>query len=275
MIIHSVSGQNQRQYVCVCARVWGTYRQTYAQAYALTEINVSAWVCVHTCTYIYICIHTYTHKLSSRVLFSAVVLLFFCLFFFLNNNNAKSYSLSQRLSLVGERIGGEERDRISWKELERYANICRVNVNDELSMLWTCTYICTYTNMYICIHAHIYVRQCFLASPTHPTPPSRSAHLLVDCNYRKHSTIKEEWQKNKTEMKLFTRLLWIAYILLRECVAWMCKSTYIHMYMHMYVSNLALLNERVVVHLFAYLHSVLHIYVYMGTYVMHALGNKI
>lgn len=47
------------------------------------------------------------------------------------------------------------------------------------------------------------------------------------------------------------------------------------MCMHMYVSNLALLNERVVVHLFAYLHSVLHIYVYMGTYVMHALGNKI
>lgn len=42
----------------------------------------------------------------------------------------------------------------------------------------------------------------------------------------------------------------------------------------MYVSNLALLNERVVVHSFAYLQAALHIYMYMSTYVIHALRNK-
>lgn len=147
-------------------------------------------------------LHTYA-LLSSRpdlLLFSALV---FLPVFFLNNNNVKSYLLSRRSlepAVVGRSSVRRQADRISWKELERYANICRANVSDELSMPWTSTYtyvicmygytICTYT------HAHTKMFSCDALSPL--LHSARSPRLLVDCNYHKHSTIKEEWQKNKT-----------------------------------------------------------------------------
>lgn len=158
MIKHSVSGQNQRQYVCLCARV-RYYIQTNVRTSLRTYRNKRKCVSLYTHMYIYIHTYVYIHtRISSHrvCVFCCSVAVFSS--FFLNNNNAKSYSLSQRLSLVGEGIGGEEGDRISWKELERYANICRVNVNDELSMLWTCTYIHTHVYTYVFMHTYIHIR---------------------------------------------------------------------------------------------------------------------
>lgn len=212
--------------------------------YKYTHTYIRMYVCFYV--RMYHIIHPYA-LLSSRpdllLLFLALV---FLPLFFLNNNNVKSYLLSRRS--LEPAVGGRssvrgEADRISWKELERYANICRANVNDELSMPWTSTYVHTYVCMNVCmdtqcvhfIHMHIYIHtkvfSCVaLVVLLHS---ARSARLLVDCNYRKHSTIKEEWQKNKTEMKLFTRLLWNSLHTVECEYAWMYIHTCIQIHICM------------------------------------------
>lgn len=123
--------------VCVFVRACEVLHTDKRTTSLRTYRNKRKCVSLYTHMYIYIHTYVYIHTRISSHRVCCFVLQCCCFFssFFLNNNNAKSYSLSQRLSLVGEGIGGEEGDRISWKELERYANICRVNVNDELSML--------------------------------------------------------------------------------------------------------------------------------------------
>lgn len=166
------------------------------------------FVYTHVHLYTYICIHTYTHKLSSRVLFCAEVLLFFPLSFSTITTRSR---IRYRNAFHWWGRGSEGRRETalvgkSSSDTQTFAE--STSTTSCLCFEHVHTYIHMYIHMYSCTHTYIYVRQCFLASPTHHTPSARSAHLLVDCNYRKHSTIKEEWQKNKTEMKLFTRLLW-------------------------------------------------------------------
>lgn len=145
---------------------------------------------IHTYVCMYHIIHPYA-LLSSRpdllLLFLALV---FLPLFFLNNNNVKSYLLSRRS--LEPAVGGRssvrgQADRISWKELERYANICRANVNDELSMPWTSTYVHTYVCMNVCMdtqcvhYTHMHIQKCFLALPSSPcsTPHGLHGCLLI------------------------------------------------------------------------------------------------
>lgn len=158
--------------------------------------HTHAYIRMYVCFYVrmYHIIHPYA-LLSSRpdllLLFLALV---FLPLFFLNNNNVKSYLLSRRS--LEPAVGGRssvrgEADRISWKELERYANICRANVNDELSMPWTSTYVHTYVCMNVCMdtqcvhfihmHIYIYIQKCFLALPSSScsTPHGLHGCLLI------------------------------------------------------------------------------------------------
>lgn len=156
-----------------------------------TYKNKTKCVSLYEYTHTYVCMYVSYHtpirfaQLSTRLV--VVVFSFSVLpLFFLNNNNVKSYLLSRRL--LEPAVGGRssvrgQADRISWKELERYANICRANVNDELSMPWTSTYICMNVCMDTqCVHyTHMHIQKCFLALPSSPcsTPHGLHGCLLI------------------------------------------------------------------------------------------------
>lgn len=232
MIIHSVSGQNQRQYVCVCARVWGTYRQTYAQAYALTEINVSAWVCIHTCTYIYICIHTYTHKLSSRVLFSAVVLLFFASFSFSTITTRSRIRYRNAFLWWGSGSEGRSETALVGKSSSDTQTFAEsTSTTSCLCFEHVHTYIHRHVYMYSCTHIRTAVFSCVAYTPHSPLTVYTFACWLQLSQAQHHKRRIAEKQ-NRNEI-VYAFALNSLHTVARVCG--LDVQIYIHTYVHAYV----------------------------------------
>lgn len=135
------------------------------------------FVYTHVHLYTYICIHTYTHKLSSRVLSSAVVLLFFPLSFSIITTRSR---IRYRNAFHWWGRGSEGRRETalvgkSSSDTQTFAE--STSTTSCLCFEHVHTYIHMYIHMYSCTHTYTY-GSVFLRR-LHTTLPPHGLHICL------------------------------------------------------------------------------------------------